>query len=313
MVRVLLALIVLLAAAAAASAVASTPQEETWCFSSPSGTCHDDDDHDGVVNGADNCQVTKNGDQLDTDGDGIGDACDGDDDADGVPDNEDNCRVVHNPDQNQEACPPKHSDADGIRDEDDNCPKTSNPDQADNDQDRLGDVCESDDDNDRVPDYMDNCQFVDNPSQEDRDGNGRGTACDPDELRSAPPESTPPPDGGGQPAPTTTVADRTAPTLRLSSTATWTAADLRGRAPLSVRCSEACGLRARLTLRGRTLASGTAVLGGAGRTYIFFSPRRGAVTRVARLRTRARAVLSVSVVDEAGNRRSATRRVWLRR
>ncbi len=48
-----------------------------------------DDDGDGIADEADNCPLHVNVDQLDTDGDGEGDACDTDDDNDGIPDEED--------------------------------------------------------------------------------------------------------------------------------------------------------------------------------------------------------------------------------
>ena len=47
-------------------------------------SCDTDDDGDGVEDSLDNCPLTANADQLDTDGDGIGDVCDTDDDGDGV-------------------------------------------------------------------------------------------------------------------------------------------------------------------------------------------------------------------------------------
>jgi len=45
-----------------------------------------DDDQDGVPNTSDNCQAVPNPEQLDTDGDGAGDACEGEDDDDGRTD-----------------------------------------------------------------------------------------------------------------------------------------------------------------------------------------------------------------------------------
>jgi hypothetical protein len=72
-----------------------------------------DSDGDGVPDINDNCPLAPNADQLDTDGDGAGNACDADDDNDGV--------------------------SDGV----DNCPLTSNPDQADFDLDGIGDTCDA--------------------------------------------------------------------------------------------------------------------------------------------------------------------------
>ncbi|MFM7144033.1 MAG: di-heme oxidoredictase family protein [Alphaproteobacteria bacterium] len=96
-----------------------------------------DGDGDGIGEACDNCPAVASPDQTDTDGDGIGDACDTctDVDADGfgLP---------------GEACPA------------DNCPERANPDQADRDLDGVGDRCDS-------------CPLLPNPAQEDTD------ACSP--------------------------------------------------------------------------------------------------------------------------------------
>ena len=106
-----------------------------------------DSDGDGITNSSDNCPLTSNADQLDTDGDDIGDVCD--DDLDG----------------------------DGIINSRDNCPLMNNTDQMDTDGDGIGDVCDDDLDGDGIANSRDNCPLVSNSSQSDSLDNGVGDAC----------------------------------------------------------------------------------------------------------------------------------------
>ncbi|MFK8009523.1 MAG: peroxidase family protein [Saprospiraceae bacterium] len=82
-----------------------------------------DTDNDGVCDNQDNCPTTMNSDQMDSDGDGIGDVCD----------------THNNPCANLGG----DTDNDGVCDNQDNCPTTMNSDQMDSDGDGIGDVCDT--------------------------------------------------------------------------------------------------------------------------------------------------------------------------
>ncbi|MDF2446096.1 MAG: hypothetical protein K0S46_1332 [Moraxellaceae bacterium] len=65
---------------------ATDPQGSPLAGSTTFDFTIEDDDSDGVEDYSDNCAATANADQLNTDGDGEGDACDLDDDNDSLPD-----------------------------------------------------------------------------------------------------------------------------------------------------------------------------------------------------------------------------------
>jgi len=121
-----------------------------------------DQDGDGVIDCRDLCPAVPDPNQLNSDGDALGDACD--------------------------PCPfdpLNDADGDGWCADQDNCPNTANPGQEDADGDGLGDACDpcphdplNDADRDARCADQDNCPTIANAGQEDADRDGVGDVCD---------------------------------------------------------------------------------------------------------------------------------------
>jgi len=149
------------------------------------------------------------------------------------------------------------------------------------------------------------------------------TATPPPVAAPSPPVTASPP----PPAPSPTPAgDRDAPAIFLSVVRQRLTTVLRRGLRVSVGCHERCSIAARLWLDGRTakrlglsrrgkaaiVGRAGAALAAAGRRTSSVRLTRAAARRVARLRS-ITLTLKTTVTDLAGNSRTVSRRLWLRR
>jgi len=166
-----------------------------------------DSDNDGHLDNVDNCPISVNADQLDTDTDKQGNVCDEDDDNDGLTDTQEGglgtnplladtdgdgltdleeVNLGTNPlladsdtdgltdlEEVNLATDPLSDDTDndGAIDGVDNCPVNPNADQIDTDNDEQGNVCDEDDDNDGLTD-LEEVGLGTNPLLADTDSDG---------------------------------------------------------------------------------------------------------------------------------------------
>lgn len=118
-----------------------------------------DTDGDGILDANDNCVNEPNSDQLDTDGDAVGNVCDSDDDNDGVSDNEDafpldSTESVDTDGDGVGNNADLDDDGDGVIDSIDAFPLDP-AETLDTDLDGIGNNADNDDDNDGVLDALD--------------------------------------------------------------------------------------------------------------------------------------------------------------